>query len=76
MSNQNQELTSIIMQFAESGWDLIDAPANLWIEYNGDCEDTTKQLIAAIKQADNECGSCGCDMDSLYKKALDLLKAA
>jgi len=76
MSNQNQELTSIIMQFAESGWDLIDAPAKLWIEYNGDCEDTTKQLIAAIKQADNECGSCGCDMDSLYKKALDLLKAA
>ena len=76
MSNQNQELTNIIKQFADSGWDVIDAPAKLWIEYNGNCEDTTKDLITALKQADKECGSCGCEMDSLYKKALDLLKAA
>lgn len=30
-------------------------------------------LIGAIKQADAECGSCGCEFDPLYKRALELL---
>lgn len=30
-------------------------------------------LIASIKQADRECGSCGCELDPLYKRALVLL---
>ena len=32
-------------------------------------------LVAAIRQADRECGSCGCELDPLYKKALALLGA-
>ena len=30
-------------------------------------------FILAIKQADRECGSCGCEMDPLYKMALELI---
>ncbi len=26
-----------------------------------------------IKQADKECGNCDCNLDPLYKKALELL---
>ena len=29
--------------------------------------------IAAIRQADAECGSCGCALDAMYKRALELL---
>ena len=32
-------------------------------------------LIKAIKLADEQCGSCGCEFDPLYKRALVLLKA-
>ena len=74
MSAKNQELVAIVKQFAESGWDVIDAPAKTWLSIT-DCADSTKALIAAIKQANEECGGCGCDMDPLYKKALELLAA-
>ena len=30
-------------------------------------------LVSAIKQADKECGTCGCELDPLYKRALELL---
>lgn len=63
------ELKSIMEKFAESGWDLIFVPAQQWLDgkYDKDI------LIPAIKQADKECGSCGCDLDPLYKRALELL---
>ena len=32
-------------------------------------------LVSAIKQADKECRSCGCDLDPLYKRALELIDA-
>ena len=76
MSDKKQELTNIIKQFAECGWDLIDAPAKLWLEYDGGCEDTTAKLVIALKEANTQCGSCGCEMDPLYGKALVLLGAA
>ncbi len=63
------ELKEIMEKFAESRWDLIAIPAKQWL--NGDSNKT--ELISAIKQADKECGSCGCEFDSLYKKALQLL---
>ncbi len=63
------ELKSIIEKFAVSGWDLIAIPAQQWLDGNAD----KTALITAIKQADIECGSCGCDFDPLYKKALELL---
>ena len=75
MANK-QELTNIVKQFAECGWDVIDAPAKKWLEYNGECEETTAKLIAAVKEANTQCGTCGCEMDALYGKALELLNAA
>lgn len=76
---ENKELISILEKFAESGWDLIDAPAKAWLtanSENGADESITAALIKAIEQADVECGSCGCEFDPLYKKALAILKAA
>lgn len=64
-----EELKSIMEKFAASGWDLISAPAQQWLDGKFDRE----AFISAIKQADRECGSCGCEMDPLYKRALELL---
>lgn len=64
-----EELKSIMEKFAASGWDLIAIPAQLWLEGTSDKD----ALVSAIKQADKECGSCGCELDPLYKRALELL---
>ncbi|NLO48705.1 MAG: hypothetical protein GX111_10360 [Clostridiales bacterium] len=70
MDNSNRdELTKIISKFAESGWDLIAEPSKAWLSGGKNAE----ELIAAIKQADNECGSCGCEYDPLYKRALQIM---
>lgn len=63
------ELGTIMEKFAASGWDLISVPAQQWLDGNVDKD----FLVSAIEQADKECGSCGCDFDPLYKRALDLL---
>ena len=77
MQNKNHELVSIVTKFAEAEWDLIDAPAKTWLDAKSDADvkSATTALTAAVKQADADCGSCGCEMDSLYKKALELLAA-
>lgn len=64
-----EELKSIMEKFVASGWDLISIPAKQWLDGKAD-KDT---LVLAIKQADEECGSCGCDLDPLYKRALELI---
>ena len=64
-----EELKSIMEKFATSGWDLISVPAQQWLDGKFDRE----AFISAVKQADRECGSCGCEMDPLYKRALELL---
>lgn len=51
------------------GGDLISVPAQQWLDGKFDRE----AFISAIKQADRECGSCGCEMDPLYKRALELI---
>lgn len=56
-------------KFTVSGWDLISVPAQQWSDGKADKD----ALISAIKQADKECGSCGCNLDLLYKRALALL---
>jgi hypothetical protein len=67
MSKENRaELTEILKKFAESGWDLITGPSKAWLEGKGN----KSELIASIEQADKECGSCGCEFDPLYKRAL------
>jgi len=69
----NLELISIITKFKESGWDLIATPARKWLLSAN--SEATATLIKAVEQADTECGSCGCEYDPLYKKALVLLHA-
>ena len=63
------ELKMIMEKFTASGWDLIAGPAQEWL----DGKENTEALRLAIEQADKECGSCGCDLDPLYKRALELL---
>ena len=67
-----QELIDIVKKFAESGWDVIEAPAKKWLGHM-ECKGCTEDLVDALRQADSECGSCGCEFDPLYKKALELL---
>ncbi len=67
----NVELIEIIKKFSESGWELIDEPSKKWLADKS--SNTTAELIKVIKQADQECGSCGCEFDPLYKRALELL---
>lgn len=64
-----RELKSIMEKFVASGWDLIAIPAQQWLDGKADRE----TLVSAIKQADKECGECGCELDPLYKTALELL---
>jgi hypothetical protein len=75
MAGKNEKLVEIVKKFAECGWDVIDVPAKKWLSVT-DCNDTTAELIAAVEQADKDCGSCGCEMDPLYKEALGLLRTA
>lgn len=64
-----EKLKTIIEKFAASGWDLISVPAQQWLDGKADKD----ILVSAIRQADKECGSCGCNLDPLYKRALELL---
>lgn len=76
MLEQNKELVEIITKFSESDWDLIDSPSKAWLKAINDdnlSQDILTDLIDAIKKADEVCGSCGCEFDPLYKKALVLL---
>lgn len=64
-----RELKSIMEKFVASGWDLIAVPAQQWLDGKADRE----TLVSAIKQADKECGYCGCELDLLYKRVLELM---
>lgn len=64
-----KELKTIMEKYAASGWDLISVPAQQWLDGKADKD----VLVSAIKQADKECGSCGCNLDPLYKRTLELL---
>ena len=63
-----EELKTIMEKYAASGWDLISVPAQQWLDGKADKD----ALVSAINQADKECGSCGCNLDPLYKRALEL----
>lgn len=64
-----EELNMILEGFAASGWDLIAVPSRQWLE--GGCEKAA--LISAIRQAEQECGSCKYELDPLCRRALELL---
>ena len=71
MLGKNEELTKIITKFAASGWGLIDEPSKAWL----DSRKSNEELLPVIVQADKECGSCGCEFDPFYKRAIVLLSA-
>lgn len=78
MSNQKEELVKIVTKFAESGWEVIDAPSKAWLSAKDGYESAkgvTIELIKAVEKADESCGDCGCEFDPLYKRALVLLRA-
>ena len=64
------ELRSILIKFVDSGWDLISVPSQGYLVG----EVSRETLLEAVKQADEECGSCGCELDPLYKRCMVLLK--
>ena len=64
-----EELKSIMEKFVASDWDLIAIPAQQWLEGKTD----KNALVSAIRQADQECGNCGCELDPLYRRALELI---
>ena len=64
------ELRGIVKRFAQSGWDLIAQPAKEYLD-GADCRE---ELVEAVRQADEECGSCGCEYDALYKRFLALVE--
>ncbi len=64
-----EELKTIMEKFVASGWDLIFVPAQQWLNGKADRD----ALVSAIRQADKECGSCGCNLAPLYKRALELV---
>ena len=64
------ELRSILIKFVDSGWDLISIPSQGYLD--GVVSEET--LLEAVKQADKECGSCGCELDPLYKRCMVLLQ--
>jgi hypothetical protein len=78
-SEKKLELVNIITKFADSGWDLIDAPAKAWLQKKFESDHAVvHNLMDATAKADLECGSCGCEYDPLYKIVLqskDLLFA-
>lgn len=67
-NTDRSKLVQILDKFSESGWDLIAVPSKAYLEGNLEGKD----LITAIEQADEQCGSCGCELDELYKQALSM----
>ena len=67
----NEELREILVKFSTCGWDLIDSVSEQYLNE----ENNISELISAIEQANEQCGSCGCEFDPLYKRALELLQA-
>lgn len=61
-----EELQGILERFAGSGWELIALPSRRWL----DGQENREELV----RAQRICGTCGCDLDSLYPKALRLLE--
>lgn len=75
MLNKNKELVEIIERFAQSQWDILESPCKSWLDAKDAKEEkyATTKLIIAIQNAKNLCGTCGCEFDAMYVRALELL---
>ncbi len=70
---RREMLVEIITKFAESDYEVISGPSKAWLGAMNDGEASKAAapvLEAALLKAVEECGSCGCEFDPLYKKAL------
>ncbi len=70
---RREMLIEIVTKFAESEYDVINTPSKAWLAAINDGEASkaaAPALEAALLKAVEECGSCGCEFDPLYKKAL------
>lgn len=54
-----EELNMISEHFAASDWDLTVVPSRQWLEEG--CEKAAPASV--VRQAEQECGGCGCDLD-------------
>ncbi|MCL2517729.1 MAG: pyruvate:ferredoxin (flavodoxin) oxidoreductase, partial [Oscillospiraceae bacterium] len=71
--HRREKLASIINKFAGCGYDVIDGPASNWLAAMNDGEASKAasiELENALIKANEECGTCGCEFDPLYKQAL------
>ena len=68
---EEHELRGILKRFSDSGWELLSVPASAYLS-GEDCMD---ELVRAVAQANEECGSCGCEYDALYERFLALKHA-
>ncbi len=70
---RRDRLTEIIKKFAESGYDVINGASQAWLAAKDSGENSkaaAADLEAALLKANEECGSCGCEFDALYREAL------
>lgn len=67
---EEHELRTILKRFSDSGWELLSAPASAYLS-GEDCMD---ELVEAVLQAREECGTCGCEYDALYERFLALTR--
>ncbi len=68
MNELNQKILQLVEEFANSGWTLIAAPAQAWLRG----ENCNQALVAAVEQAERQCGGCGCELDQTYRDFLIL----
>lgn len=72
--NQRVELINMLTKFENSEWELIALSSKKWKQSTNPTKQETFELLEAIEKANIECGSCGCEYDELYKKAILILK--
>lgn len=62
-------LRSILSWFAQACWPLIATASRDYLDGKID----KAALLEAMKEADQQCGSCGCEFDALYKKVITII---
>lgn len=70
---RRERLAEIVAKFADSDYATINGAAREWLDAKNDAEQSkvaAAALEAALNKAVEECGTCGCEFDALYKEAL------
>ncbi|MCL2095874.1 MAG: pyruvate:ferredoxin (flavodoxin) oxidoreductase [Oscillospiraceae bacterium] len=70
---RREKAAMLAKKLADSGWDVIEGPAKAWLEAFNDGEASkgaSAEFVAALEKAVEDCGSCGCELDAVYKQLL------